>query len=145
MAGCLSYVPTELDQVKPHEKIRIGVDAAQLGRLAAYADGARGTVEGEFLGVAGDSVRLVLRTPASYREVGVPLNAVRHVRLRRVDNTKSFVLSAVAVAGVGYLAWQGFSGGGNRGTGNEGVVDESLIPLYSFRLPGGLNLVLGGR
>lgn len=144
-SACMSYVPAELNEVRPAQKVRLTVDEAQLGRLAAFANGVTRSVDGEFLGFEGQASRVIVRTPTAFQEVLIPNSSILGTQIRRPDNKKNFLISAVSVGGIGLLAWKGFTGGGNRGPTVGPVADEAVVPLYGVTLPGGLTLRFGSR
>lgn len=134
-AGCYSYVPTEVAQVSPSQKVRITLEQQEASRLLAFLDARSSTVTGEFLGATGDSVRLVLRTPLAFQEVSIPRASVADLSVREADRTKNLLVSAALVGAVGVAAYLGFEGRGGEPGGPGPQPDESLVPLFSFGLP----------
>lgn len=142
LSGCHYYAPAEPSALGPQERIRVQVNPNEAANLMAFVDARSMTVSGQFISQSADSVRMVVRTPLAFAPVSIPRTSIVSLERRSVDNKKSFIFSAAAVATIGVLAYKGFEGNNNNIPGGDGDGgDATVIPLFSWVL--GLPFGLG--
>ena len=71
VGGCYRYVPADLGQVRPAQKVRLQVDQGELARQLAFSDTRTGTLSGSFVRADADSLRVVPRSPTSSAAGGI--------------------------------------------------------------------------
>ncbi len=138
VAGCVSYVPADVSELKPQDKVRMRLEQQELARLVAFADPGRGTVTGRVLHATPDSIEVVVSTGGSYTQVAVPRSSILGLERGYVDRTKNVLVSAAFVGGVAALAVIGFEGRNENSVGDDTGTDEVRIPLFNIRIPFGL-------
>lgn len=140
LSGCVQYVPADVSELRPDDKVRLQLEDAELAKLLAFADASDRSVTGRFVASTGDSLSVVLRTPAAYTQVSIPRRSI--VRLNRgvPDNRKNFIMSAALVGGVAALAVAGFEGRDQGPIGDGSGIDETRVSFFGFRIPFSLGL-----
>ncbi|MCE2455394.1 MAG: hypothetical protein J4G12_06170 [Gemmatimonadetes bacterium] len=139
--GCVSYAQTSVAELEPTDKVRIEIDDSEVARLLAFVDDRSQSVSGDFVHASEDSISVVVRTPASYSKVSIPLSAIVLLERGRTNVAANVIGSAALLGGLTAIAVAGFDGGGQDPT-DLGGTDEFRGRVVLISLP--LSLLLGG-
>lgn len=141
LAGCYSYVPVRASELAPGTPVRVWISAEHAERLAPILGRRDRELTGTLAGRGGDGA-LTLSVPVAVSHAGlsrqwfrqrieIPPPALVDVEVRRLDRWKTGGVVAAALAAVGYLVVEAFSGHTETDPGEspKGGVDRVVVPL----------------
>lgn len=144
LSGCYRYLPTDLQGIAPGGEVRVQVSRRALVDLPEEIPSAEGTLQGQLLGFAADSLRL--RVPVTARiqgphrvaiaqEIRVPVAEVLDVT-RREFNGAGTALAVAGGAGAATALVLLIMEASGRAPGDDGPPpDQIRIPLLSVTFP----------
>ncbi|MGI9629054.1 MAG: hypothetical protein ACR2QM_19640 [Longimicrobiales bacterium] len=143
LGGCYSYTPSALGDLSAGDEVRARLTAAQFDELEEHIPGGDRVVEGEVVEVGAS--RMLLEVPVNTAVQGIrvqslkqrfeiPADGMADVELRTLDRRRTYGLSAVGVAVIGYIVWDQLLSEGRRGgTDTPEPPDEDR--RITFKIP----------
>lgn len=148
LSGCYSYVPVDLEAVRPGEDVRVTITREAAERMEPALPGDRTTLEGEVVQAEPGSLWVSVATGRrqsgfQFERMGQTVifdwDETLEVELRTLEKQRTATAIGAAVVAVGAITWTALSGktGGKSGPGpGDGPADDPFLWTISLlRLP----------
>ena len=114
LAGCYTYAPSSIETLSRGDEVRARLTAAQFDELEEHLPGGDRVIEGEVVEADGNGMLLEvpittvvegIRVESLNQRLEIPASGVTDVELRSLDRPRTWAVTGVAAALVGYVIW----------------------------------------
>jgi hypothetical protein len=140
--GCYSYRPVAPELVPTGAEVRVNVTTAAASRLGEVTGRDRRVFTGEFLGVQGQQIQMLVPTTrieeamtvrTLYQRVDLRLDDILEIERRSLDRRRTALVAGTGAAVMTWAVLRAFSGGHAGGSVPVGPgVPEARLPGTSF-------------